>query len=449
MAQTESSLSNNTSSTGQDVDIETSEKGPHVEAHPESRILSPVSETEYPEGGREAWLVVVGGWFGLFCTFGLVTCVGVFLDYYQTGPLADYSPSTISWIMSLQAFFQVGGSAVWGRVYDSYGPQYLLLIGAPVYVFGIMMLSLSTQYYQILLSQALLSSMGSGAVFTASLTSTTSWFRKKRGTVFGIVNSGSSAGGIVLPIMLSRLFKTIGFGWTLRVVGFMFLAFMAISCVLIKSRTPPKPRPFALSDYQRCFKEPVMLLTMLGGFLFFWGMFLPLNYIIIQAKASGVSSDLVPYLLPLINGISLIGRLTAGALADLIGQFNCMLIITAFTGILTLVLWIPGSQSTGAIMAYAVAFGYGSGGYVSIFPGCVGQISPIEEIGTRIGLASLVNAFGALTGSPLGGALISDKSGGGNSFTGLQLFCGCTMIASLFAYGTARYLQAGFKWARV
>ncbi|KAH7169375.1 major facilitator superfamily domain-containing protein [Fusarium sp. MPI-SDFR-AT-0072] len=453
MAQTESSLLNGTSSSRRDVDIKTSQKGPQVEALPESPATSLASETEYPEGGREAWLVVVGGWFGLFCTFGLVTCVGVFLEYYQTGPLAHYSPSTISWITSLQVFFQVGGSAVrgpqWGRVYDSYGPRYLLLIGAPVYVFGIMMLSLSTQYYQILLSQALLSSMGSGAVFTASLTSTTSWFRKKRGTVFGIVNSGSSAGGIVLPIMLSRLLKIIGFGWTLRAVGFMFLAFMAISCVLIKSRTPPKPRPFALSDYQRCFKEPVMLLTMLGGFLFFWGMFLPLNYIIIQAKASGVSSELVPYLLPLINGISLIGRLTAGALADVIGQFNCMLIITAFTGILTLVLWIPGSQSTGAIMAYAVAFGYGSGGYVSIFPGCVGQISPIEEIGTRIGLASLVNAFGALTGSPLGGALISDKSGSGNRFMGLQLFCGCTMIASVFAYGTARYLQAGFKWATV
>jgi hypothetical protein len=115
MAQTESSLSNDTSSTRQDVDIETSEKGPHVEAYPESRILSPVSETEYPEGGRKAWLVVVGGWFGLFCTFGLVTCVGVFLEYYQTDPLVDYSPSAISWITSLQVFFQVGGSAVVSR----------------------------------------------------------------------------------------------------------------------------------------------------------------------------------------------------------------------------------------------------------------------------------------------------------------------------------------------
>ncbi|CAF3619427.1 unnamed protein product [Fusarium graminearum] len=311
------------------------------------------------------------------------------------------------------------------------------------------MLSLSTQYYQILLSQAVVSSLGSGAVFTASLTSTTSWFKKRRGTVFGIVNSGSSTGGIVLPIMLSSLFKLIGFGWTMRVVGFLFLALMTISCLLIKANGTPKPRSFKISDYQRCFKEPVMVLTMTGGFLFFWGMFLPLNYIIIQAKSSGISPDLVPYLLPLINGISLIGRLTGGALADAIGQFNCMLLITSFTGILTLVLWMPGSQSTAAIITYAIAFGYGSGGYVSVFPGCVAQISPTEEIGTRIGLAALVNSFGALTGSPLGGTLISDKSGSGNSFIGLQLFCGCTMIASVFAYGAARWSLVGFRWTKV
>ncbi|CAG1974151.1 unnamed protein product [Fusarium graminearum] len=446
MNQTNSFLSNEKR---QDLNQKSPDGDHQVEALPDAPTFSLPIEVEYPEGGREAWLVVLGGWFGLFCTFGLVTCVGVFLEHYQTGPLSEHSPSTISWITSLQVFIQVGGSAVWGRVYDSYGPRWLLLIGAPVYCLGLMMLSLSTQYYQILLSQAVVSSLGSGAVFTASLTSTTSWFKKRRGTVFGIVNSGSSTGGIVLPIMLSRLFKLIGFGWTMRVVGFLFLALMTISCLLIKANGTPKPRSFKISDYQRCFKEPVMVLTMTGGFLFFWGMFLPLNYIIIQAKSSGISPDLVPYLLPLINGISLIGRLTGGALADAIGQFNCMLLITSFTGILTLVLWMPGSQSTAAIITYAIAFGYGSGGYVSVFPGCVAQISPTEEIGTRIGLAALVNSFGALTGSPLGGTLISDKSGSGNSFIGLQLFCGCTMIASVFAYGAARWSLVGFRWTKV
>lgn len=422
-----------------------------VQANKEASATVPIIDAlDYLEGGREAWLVVLGAWLGLFCTFGLVTCVGVFLEHYQEGPLAQYSSSQISWITSMQVFFQVGGSAVWGRFYDSYGPRWLLLMGTPVYCFGLMMLSMSTEYYQIVLSQSVLSSLGSGAIFTASLTSTTSWFSKKRATVFGIVNSGSSAGGVVLPIMLTRLFDSIGFAWTTRILGFMFLVLCGISCLLIKTRDPPKPRPLAMSDYLQCFKEPAMVLTMLGGFLFFWGMFLPLNYIVLQAEASGISPDLVPYLVPLINGISLIGRLVVGALADIVGRFNSMMIITAITGILTLVLWIPGSSNTGAIITYAVAFGFGSGGYVSIFPACVAQISSLAEIGTRIGLAALVNGFGALTGSPLGGALIlKDPNDETTKYLGLQLFCGCTMVASVVAYGAARYMQAGLRWTKV
>jgi len=409
--------------------------------------IDPVDE--YPEGGREAWLVVLGAWLGLFCTFGLVTCVGIFLDYYHSGPLAQNSPSEISWITSMQVFFQVGGSAIWGRYYDSYGPRWLLIIGTMVYCMGLMLLSLSSKYYQIMLAQSLLSSLGSGAIFTASMTSTTSWFKKRRATVFGIVNSGSSAGGIVLPIMLTRLFKTIGFAWTVRVLGFMFLALCGISCVLVKTRVPSKPRPFAINDYVRCFREPVMALTMLGGFLFFWGMFLPLSYIVTQAEASGISPDLVPYLLPMINGVSLIGRLAVGVLADYIGSFNSMLMITSLTGFFTFALWIPGGGSMGGIIAYAIAFGFGSGGYVSIFPACVSAISPIPEIGTRIGLAALINAFGALTGSPLGGALIRTSLDGTTSYLGLQCFCGGTMMASVFAYGAARYLQSGLRWTKV
>ncbi|CAJ0543853.1 Ff.00g039590.m01.CDS01 [Fusarium sp. VM40] len=109
MAQSDSYES---TSARQDAHLGTSKESARVNTIPDARI----SESEYPEGGREAWLVVLGGWFGLFCTFGLVTCVGVFLEYYQTGPLNQYSSSSISCITSMQVFFQVGGSAVWGRV---------------------------------------------------------------------------------------------------------------------------------------------------------------------------------------------------------------------------------------------------------------------------------------------------------------------------------------------
>ncbi|KXJ86983.1 major facilitator superfamily domain-containing protein [Microdochium bolleyi] len=406
-------------------------------------------DPEYPEGGLSAWLVVAGGWLGLFCTFGLVTCMGVFLDHYKTDLLRDYSPSAISWITSVQVFFQVGGGAVWGRVYDSYGPRWLMLVGTPVYCFGLLMLSLSTQYYQIMLSQSIVSSLGSGAIFTASLTSTTSWFSRKRGLVFGIVNSGSAVGGVVLPIMLSRLIKEIGFPWTMRAVAFLLLALCSVACLLIKTRVKPSPRRFAWEDYIGGFKESIMIITVVGGFLFFFGMFLPMSYIIVQAQASGISLALIPYLLPIINAVSLVGRVVVGGLSDRFGRFNSMFIITGFTGVLTLGLWIPGSSSTVGIITYAAAFGFGSGGYISLFPTCVAQISPPQEIGTRIGIASFVNAVGALTGSPIGGALITKRPDGSSSFLGLQIFCGSTMVASAIVYGAARYSQRGFKWASI
>jgi hypothetical protein len=67
---------------------------------------------QFPDGGFDAWLVVFGGWCGLFCTFGLVNCVGVFVEYYVHGPLQQYSASSITWILSMQVFMMSFLSAV-------------------------------------------------------------------------------------------------------------------------------------------------------------------------------------------------------------------------------------------------------------------------------------------------------------------------------------------------
>lgn len=79
-----------------------------------------------PDGGLSAWLVILGSWCSLFCTFGWInsafvhsiwqlyelmliqkldTGVGTFQSYYETDLLREYSASTIAWIPSLQIFF--------------------------------------------------------------------------------------------------------------------------------------------------------------------------------------------------------------------------------------------------------------------------------------------------------------------------------------------------------
>lgn len=79
---------------------------PDIEAPPEDGAPDPtgVRPQDFPDGGRDAYLALVGGMCALFCTFGLINCVGVFQDYYYSELLKGYSPSTVSWISSVQVF---------------------------------------------------------------------------------------------------------------------------------------------------------------------------------------------------------------------------------------------------------------------------------------------------------------------------------------------------------
>jgi MFS family permease len=125
--------------------------------------------------------------------------------------------------------------------------------------------------------------------------------------------------------------------------------------------------------------------------------------------------------------------------ADKIGRYNVMIFITLLSAVVTLGLWIPG-KSNGAIIAYAVLFGFSSGGYIGIAPTLVAQISDIRQIGVRTGTAFACQAIGALIGSPIAGAIVQSQGG---KFIGLQLFCGITMAASVVVYLAARQAIVG------
>lgn len=166
-----------------------------------------------------------------------------------------------------------------------------------------MMVSLSKEYYQFFLSQSVLASIGSSAVFNACMSSLVTWFFRRRAAAFGIMVSGSSLGGVVLPIMMDKMITQVGFPWMMRTMAFIFLFLLAITCFTVRSRLPPKPRPFVFKEYVDSLREPTMVITCVGMFFFMWGMFLPFNYVLLQAEAAGMSETLIPYLLPILNAV--------------------------------------------------------------------------------------------------------------------------------------------------
>ncbi|KAK7418598.1 hypothetical protein QQZ08_011182 [Neonectria magnoliae] len=396
--------------------------------------------SDAPDGGAAAWLVVLGAWCTSFCSFGWLNSVGVFQEYYQNNLLSQYSASTISWIPSLQILFMMGMGPFVGMVYDHYGPRWLLLIGSFLHVFGIMMASLGTEHYQILLAQGLCSAIGVSAIFQPSVTCVVGWFNHKRGAAFGILFTGSSIGGVVFPIIVSRLISEVGYGWAMRISAFLMLFLLVIANLTVRPFHSPHPQTVTRAQLLKPFTEIEFLCTTAGFFFFSYGFFVTINYLPVEAYSVGMDPNLAQYVLPILNAASLFGRLFAGFLSDKIGRFNVFIVVCYLSGAWTLALWLP-DTSDAALLAFAVLFGFFSGAYVSLITPLVMQISPMAEIGFRTGIVLFVSAIGGFTANPINGAILESAGG----WTGLKVFSGVFCLVGTTFVLVARIKRTGWK----
>ncbi|KAK3370617.1 putative monocarboxylate transporter [Podospora didyma] len=395
-----------------------------------------------PDGGLQAWLVVLGSWCVLFCSFGWINSIGTFQNYYEQGPLSSYSASTVAWIPSLQIFFMYAMGPIPGYVFDHYGPRHLLAIGSLLHVFGLMMASLSTEYYQILLSQGVVSAIGVSLIFQPANSVIPSWFDKKRGAAYGIMTSGSSFGGVIFPIMIQRLIASVGYGWAMRAAAFLIFGLLLVANLTIKSRTPPAPHQLTKKELVQPFKDPDMMLLTWGFVLLTFGVFIPINFMVVEAVSTGVlTPDLGQYLIPIFNAGSLFGRLGAGASADFFGPYNVFVGVCYLAGVVILALWIPAS-SAAATIVFAVIFGFSSGAYVALAAPCVVQISPRQQIGYRVGLVFLFSSVAGLTTNPIAGAILAANNG---TWVGVKVYAGVLTIAGTTLALGSRLYQSGPK----
>ncbi|KAK4676345.1 hypothetical protein QC764_510550 [Podospora pseudoanserina] len=400
-----------------------------------------LGQADFPEGGARAWLTVSGASACLFVSFGWVNCAGIFQSHYQANQLSNYTPSEISWISALQIFFMIF-SGIWvGRIFDSHGPAALLLVGSFMHVFGMMMISLSTTYYQILLSQAICSAVGASMVFFPAFTCVSTWFLKKRGAAMGLVVCGSSIGGVIFPVMLINLIPKVGFPWAIRTCAFLVLALLIWANFTVRTRIPPVKRPFEFKAFLAPLRELPFAFLTAGIFFFYWGMFVPFTFIVVEALAGGMSEHLANYLVPILNGASIIGRTIPNAMADKLGHFNVMIIMAAFTSILILAVWLP-SSGDAAIITFAVLFGIGSGAGIGLTPVLIASISPIQQIGARTGTAFSIASIAALTGSPIGGAILTSANG---AFQSTKIFGGVACAVGTLLFIAARVALVGVK----
>jgi len=272
--------------------------------------------------------------------------------------------------------------------------QWLLLGGSLCQLLAVFLTSLCRRYYQLFLAQAVLLGVGMAFVTWPPVGVVGRALPNRRGLALGVVVGGSSLGGVVWPIMLERLLLHrgdgeggLGFGWVMRIVGFTMLPLLAFACATVRER---KDGEVVLSGGMSDGSDTVVaaeettddgaaggekrgprseIWTLMGNKVFIFlslglavgyiGMFIPFFYISSYATEKGVTPETSFYLISVLNGASLVGRVLPGHLADRWGHYN-LIIAAMFASTVVAFAWTAATSLAGVVVV-AVAYGFASG----------------------------------------------------------------------------------------
>ncbi|KAI1357431.1 putative MFS monocarboxylate transporter [Xylaria arbuscula] len=405
-----------------------------IEMPSSDATFPPITETTRHALTSKQWIQILSTLIAFFNTWGLLLTFGVFQTYYEDVLLKGQSSSKISWISTTCAFFVLSTGLVTGPLFDRGFYRILLVLGSLLEVVGFMVLSLSTEYYQVFLSQAICVGIGGGIVFTPSVAAASACINSPsiRARVMGLIAAGSSIGGIVYPLIFRYLQPHLGFAWTVRIIGFICLALYLIAYLTLadKPKQPPVVRYFV--DLS-AIKDLPFLVLCFASILSATAYYIPFLYLplLTQLRIPSATSSFSFDLLSILNGASAIGRILAGLAAAVFGPTETICVCLVFGSIL-LFSWIAVDTIAG-IVVWAVFWGMVSGVLVALPGAIVPLLCPsIATIGTRSGMYWLSVGIGLLIGSPIGGAIYDFKSQKRNWWH-LQVFGGVFMLgAALF-----------------
>ena len=429
------------------------ERGISKEDNEDPDVSKDEEGNTYPEGGLQAWLVVVGAFSGMMACFGYMNTVGTYQAYLAMNQLSNYSESTIGWIFSVYIFLSFGAGVQVGPFFDKHGPFWLVVTGSICLFLSVMLLGVCTQYWHFMLVFGVLGGLGTAMIFTPAVSSVGHWFLRRRANATGIATCGGALGGVIFPLMLQDLFPKVGWAWATRIQGFIYILLLLVAILLLRARLPPRPGGSAWPDV-RVFKDLPFALVTAGAYFLEWGLFIPVAYITSYAlETNGVIAPTFAYqLLAIFNAGSFFGRWAPGYIADKLGRFNTQIVAVFLCAASALGLWLPATvyaSDTGAsrqtilglTIVFAALMGFASGSNISLTPVCVGMLCPTKEYGRYIATTYTIVSLGCLTGLPIAGALISATGG---SYWAVALFTGGCYICGLCCFVAVRVMKAGW-----
>jgi MFS family permease len=295
-----------------------------------------------------------------------------------------------------------------GALIDRIGPRAIILSGVGFVGISLVLMGFMTHLwqYELLCVTEVLGFVLAGPIANQVLIAR--WFRQKRGRAMGYAYLGLGLGGVVSPLTVNYLIRTLGWRAAIETVGMAILIILYPVGIWI-TRSSPADMGFApdgiVTDHEQendagsssmsiaaAVRRANFWLILGGAFFVVGAIGAVIQHFILFLKDLGYSSSTASRFSTVLLASSLAGRVVVGYVADRFTKKNTMAFFYLLIGVSVLLLGI--SNHPGAIWTFAIAFGFSMGADYMLIPLVTAECFGTQSLGKLLGLIIMGYSLG-------------------------------------------------------
>lgn len=382
-----------------------------------------------PDSAR-AWIVSAAAFVVCFVVYGVLYSFGVFFKPMTVELGAGHASASIIFSVTVCVYGSL--SLLGGNLSDRFGPRPLIIAGATAIGCGLAATGFIHSLWPAYLTYGLGVGLGVACTYVPMLAVVSGWFVKRRNIALAIAVSGTGCGILVVAPVAAALVERFGWRDSYVILGIASAAILLVCAMLVER--PPMPTKAGALHLRSAMRTPGFAMLYAAALFSSISIYMPFVYLPEFAQSRGISQVAAASVVGVIGGVSILGRLGLGVIADRIGVISLYKASVLTIG-MSYGLWLF-SYSYGVLVLFAVVMGLAYGGIAALQPAVAAELFGVRGLGSILGVLITSASFSAFLGPPLAG-LIVDHTGSylwAGGFAGIAGVAGFLILFPLKAH---------------
>lgn len=372
------------------------------------------------------WWIVLAAFLNLFFAVGVIFYgFPVFYPYFVESLGFTRAQVTQGFLLGfLFAGLPVGIAA--GAIIDRIGARSVILVGTMLVALPLLLMGLMTRFWQfeVLCIVEVIGYVLAGPIANQVLIAR--WFSRRRGRAMGYAYLGLGLGGVIAPVSVNYLARTLGWRHSLELVGIVILLVLVPTGMWITRSSPEEtgvaPEQFGEGPVQtenssipatrsigvsQAARSGAFWLIILGSTLAIGAIGAVIQHFILFLKDAGYSATIASRYSSILLAASLAGRVVVGYLADCFRKSYLMALFYLFIGLSVFLLAHPGLPPV--LWVFAIVFGFSMGADYMLIPLVTSECFGTASLGKLLALIIMGYSIGQWAGPWLVGRIFDAR----------------------------------------